>query len=120
MEQPASEKGESARKSSATSIALEARPPKQSMLQLEQVAPARTVISPASSTKVVTAEANASKQSISDILLKGEEPTQESLEDFAALNDALPISDEELERQALGIADAANVQREVSVLPKLD
>jgi hypothetical protein len=39
-------------------------------------------------------------QTIEEVL-NGEEPNEEFLEEFAALNEAQPLSDEELERQAL-------------------
>lgn len=41
------------------------------------------------------------RQSIEDILLAEEAPTQEFLDGFAELESAPPLSDEELERQAL-------------------
>ena len=46
-------------------------------------------------------EAPIVKQTISDILLNGEEPTEEFLEEFIVLSEAPPLSDEEFERQAL-------------------
>lgn len=41
------------------------------------------------------------KQTIEDVLVFGEEPTEEFLTEFVALNEAPPVPDEELERQAL-------------------
>lgn len=46
-------------------------------------------------------EAGRHPQSIEDILLKGEQPTAEFLAEFIALHEAPPLSDEELEQQAL-------------------
>ncbi|MBL8413029.1 MAG: hypothetical protein JNM42_01160 [Propionivibrio sp.] len=46
-------------------------------------------------------EAPIVKQTISDILLNGEEPTEEFLEEFIVLSEVPPLSDEEFERQAL-------------------
>ena len=40
-------------------------------------------------------------QTIEDVLLNGEEPSEEFLTELAELNEAQPLSDEELERQAL-------------------
>jgi hypothetical protein len=40
-------------------------------------------------------------QTIQQVLLEGQEPTDEFLEQFIALNEAPELSDEELERQAL-------------------
>jgi hypothetical protein len=40
-------------------------------------------------------------QTIEEVLLYGEEPTEELLTELAELNEAQPLSDEELERQAL-------------------
>jgi len=41
------------------------------------------------------------RQTIEDVLVRGEEPTEEFVEEFVALENAEPVSDEELERQAL-------------------
>ncbi|ABE44734.1 hypothetical protein [Polaromonas sp. JS666] len=41
------------------------------------------------------------EQKLEEVLLEHEEPTQEFLEELAALEDAPPLSDEELARQAL-------------------
>ena len=41
------------------------------------------------------------EQKLEEVLLEHEEPTQEVLEELAALEDAPPLSDEELARQAL-------------------
>ncbi|MDP2064984.1 MAG: hypothetical protein Q8K38_03325 [Burkholderiaceae bacterium] len=40
-------------------------------------------------------------QKLEEVLLEHEEPTAEFLEELAALEDAPPLSDEELARQAL-------------------
>ena len=40
-------------------------------------------------------------QTIADVLLGGEEPTEELLDQLRVLEDFAPLSDEELERQAL-------------------
>ena len=40
-------------------------------------------------------------QKLEEVLLEHEEPTPEFLEELAALEDAPPLSDEELSRQAL-------------------
>lgn len=42
------------------------------------------------------------RQTIQQVLVEGEEPTEEFLEEWNALQDALEVSDEELARQALG------------------
>jgi hypothetical protein len=41
------------------------------------------------------------EQSLHDVLVHGEEPTEAFLEDFRALEEAPEVSDEEMERQAL-------------------
>lgn len=41
------------------------------------------------------------RQTLDQVLVEGEEPTEEFLEDFNALREAPKVSDEELERQAL-------------------
>jgi hypothetical protein len=43
----------------------------------------------------------ATHQTINDVLVDGREPTEEFLEEMNALENAPPLSDEELERQAL-------------------
>jgi len=43
----------------------------------------------------------AKRQTIVDVLVEGEEPTKEFLEEFNVLEGAAPLSDEELELQAL-------------------
>lgn len=50
------------------------------------------------------------QQKIEEVLLEHEEPTQELLDELAALEQAPPLSDEELDRQALeaGGADGDN------------
>ncbi len=45
-----------------------------------------------------------SPQTLEDVLLMGQDPTSEFVEEFKALNEAPPVSDEELERQALEAA----------------
>lgn len=40
-------------------------------------------------------------QTLDDVLIDGEEPTAELLEELAALENAPPLSDEELTRQAI-------------------
>ena len=42
-----------------------------------------------------------SEQKLEEVLLEHEEPTQEFLDELAALEQATPLSDEELARQAL-------------------
>ena len=44
---------------------------------------------------------DAARQTLDDVLVDGEEPTQELLEELDALEQAPPLSDEELARQAL-------------------
>ncbi|KQW51254.1 MULTISPECIES: hypothetical protein [unclassified Roseateles] len=44
---------------------------------------------------------DASPQTLDDVLINGEEPTTELLEEMDALRQAAPLSDEELARQAL-------------------
>lgn len=41
------------------------------------------------------------RQTIHDVLVDGEEPTEEFLEELHALENAPPLSDDELARQAL-------------------
>jgi hypothetical protein len=41
------------------------------------------------------------RQTIQDVMVEGQEPTDEFIEEFKALNDLPPLSDEEFERQAL-------------------
>ena len=50
------------------------------------------------------------QQKLEEVLLEHEEPTQEFLEELAALEEAPPLSDEELAKQALaaGGADSDN------------
>ena len=52
--------------------------------------------------------AETGQQKLEEVLLEHEQPTQAFLEEVAALEDAEPLSDEELERQAMeaGGADA--------------
>lgn len=45
--------------------------------------------------------AQSKKQTIEDVLLNGEEPTEKFLEEMSLLNELPPLSDEELEQQAL-------------------
>ena len=55
-----------------------------------------------------------SQQKMEEVLLEHEEPTQEFLDELAALEQAPPLSDEELARQALeaGGADGDNTTPE--------
>ena len=55
-----------------------------------------------------------SQQKLEEVLLEHEEPTQEFLDELAALEQAPPLSDEELARQALeaGGADGDNTTPE--------
>lgn len=46
-------------------------------------------------------ELPAEAQTIQQVLVEGQEPTDEFIEEFNALNEAPELSDEELERQAL-------------------
>ena len=46
-------------------------------------------------------EAQPREQTLQDVLAYGEEPTEDFLEKFRALNEAPALSDEEMERQAL-------------------
>lgn len=46
-------------------------------------------------------EAQPREQNLQDVLAYGEEPTEEFLEKFRALNEAPALSDEDMERQAL-------------------
>ncbi|MBI5907535.1 MAG: hypothetical protein Q7S97_05495 [Polaromonas sp.] len=46
------------------------------------------------------------RQKLEEVLLEHEEPTQEFLEELAALEEAPPLSDEELARQALAAGGA--------------
>ena len=48
-----------------------------------------------------SAPSEAKRQTINDVLVNGEEPTEEFLEEVHALEAAPELSDEELERQAL-------------------
>jgi hypothetical protein len=43
----------------------------------------------------------AERQTIADVLVQGEEPSEELLEELNVLEGAAPLSDEELEQQAL-------------------
>lgn len=54
--------------------------------------------------------AETGQQKLEEVLLGHEQPTQAFLEEVAALEDAAPLSDEELDRQALeaGGADGDN------------
>ena len=45
--------------------------------------------------------AETGQQKLEEVLLEHEQPTQAFLEEVAALEDAAPLSDEELDRQAL-------------------
>ena len=47
-----------------------------------------------------------SKQKLEEVLLEHETPTPEFLEELAALEEAPPLSDEELDRQALAAGGA--------------
>ena len=46
------------------------------------------------------------RQKLEEVLLEHEEPTQEFLEELAALGETLPLSDEELAQQALAAGEA--------------
>ena len=46
-------------------------------------------------------DAKPERQTIQQVLVEGQEPTDEFIEDFIALRQAPELSDEELERQAL-------------------
>ena len=46
------------------------------------------------------------RQKLEEVLLEHEEPTQEFLDELAALEDAPPLSEEELARQALAAGGA--------------
>jgi len=46
------------------------------------------------------------RQKLEEVLLEHEEPTQEFLEELAALEEAPPLSDEDLARQALAAGGA--------------
>jgi hypothetical protein len=48
------------------------------------------------------------RQTIQQVLVEGEEPTEEFLEEMKALREAPAVSDEELERQALEAGGADN------------
>ena len=48
-----------------------------------------------------SAHVETGRQKLEEVLLEHEEPTPEFLEELAALEDAPPLSDEELARQAL-------------------
>src|SRR2546422_7852754 len=48
------------------------------------------------------------RQKLEEVLLEHEEPTPEFLEELAALEDAPPLSEEELARQALAAGGADN------------
>lgn len=48
-----------------------------------------------------SAHVETSQQKLEEVLLEHEEPTQEFLDELAALEQAPPLSDEELARQAL-------------------
>ena len=52
--------------------------------------------------------AETGQQKLEEVLLEHEQPTPAFLEEVAALEDALPLSDEELERQALQAGGADN------------
>lgn len=49
----------------------------------------------------VPGPANEPQQTINDVLADGQEPTEEFLEELRLLNEAPPLSDEDLEQQAL-------------------
>lgn len=62
----------------------------------------RTTRSPAEPASPVPDPGNEARpQTIDDVLEGGQEPTDELLEEFRVLNEAPPLSDEELEQQAL-------------------
>jgi hypothetical protein len=53
-----------------------------------------------------TAPAAPERQTIEQVLVDGEEPTEELLQEWQALDEAPPLSDEELARQALNAPGA--------------
>lgn len=64
----------------------------------------RAAEAPGAATRVdanASAPAAASRQTIEQILVEGQEPTEEFLEEWIAGQDEPELSDEELERQAL-------------------
>ena len=59
-----------------------------------------------------TVHAETGRQKLEEVLLEHEEPTQEFLDELAALEAAPPLSDEELARQALAVGVAATATRQ--------
>lgn len=73
----------------------------ESLLQPAPASRDETAICRTPTTIAGIADTYPEKQTIEDILLNGEEPTEEFLEEIIALNKAPELSDEEFERQAL-------------------
>jgi hypothetical protein len=57
--------------------------------------------SSAQESNALAQEANPERQTILQVLMEGQEPTDEFIEEFKAANELPELSDEELERQAL-------------------
>jgi hypothetical protein len=70
--------------------------------------PESAVISskPAVGVEISTGTPHEKHQTLEDIVIKGEEPTEEFLKEFISAQEEPPISDEELERQALASGGA--------------
>jgi hypothetical protein len=62
---------------------------------------ARPAPSPLLGGEPATADGGPVPQTLQQVLVEGEEPTEEFIEAFAEAKNAPPVSDEELERQAL-------------------
>ena len=71
---------------------------------LNRVANRNSDVTPASiapARGTLAQETEQERQTIQQVLVEGQEPTDEFIEEFTALNEAPELSDEELERQAL-------------------
>jgi hypothetical protein len=67
----------------------------------KEPAPAQSDASPKGFESLKSAEGAQTRQTIQQVLVEGQEPTDEFLEEWNALNEMPELSDEELERQAL-------------------
>jgi hypothetical protein len=56
---------------------------------------------PTKATKVLSKNDDNNRQTLNDVLVDGQEPTTEFLEELNAVHNAPPLSDDELEKQAL-------------------
>lgn len=73
----------------------------EGLSQPANIRPEEAAVHPTANAVAGDAPSHAAEQTLEDVLLNGEVPDEEFLAELAALNQAQPLADEELERQAL-------------------